>query len=206
MLKTLSIIFIVISLLFWAAAGIAPKRRGVFLVLSFASLDALAWLGLDFSPSMTLMFLEAGMICFSAGMVIFEEQDVPAAVLSAGKVLMGAGFVILIPAVYMYAFGEDHLNYCIGAALILGILLTAVIAGRGRFSAADAVLFGLSLCTGLFAVFCGIFSTMLLFAGVGVLCLVPVKERKDGTFSGRGFVDWIGLFALACFSVIPAWL
>ncbi len=206
MTKTLSIIFIVASILFCAVTEITGRGRRLFTALSFAALDLLAGLGLYFSPSLTLLFLEAGMVCLSVGMVIFEGPDVPAAVLSVGKVLMGVGYICMIPAVYMYAFGEDHLNFCIFAALFLGIGLTVLLAWRGRFTAADACLSGLALCTGLFTVFCGLFSTMLLFAGFGMLCLMPVRRREDETFSGRGFVYWIGLFALACFSVIPAWL
>ncbi len=206
MLKTFSMIFIIISLVFWAAGCHVKQGQRIFAALSFAALCALAWLGVDFSPSMSLMFLEAGMICLSLGLVVLGDGKGSRIQLMVGKVLSGAGFVCMIPAVYMYASGEDHLNFCIFAALFLGILAGAAAAWRGNLSAGDGVYFGLTFATALFTIFCGIFSTMLLFAGVGLLCLVPVKGRKDPAFLSNGFLSWIGLFAIACFSVMPGWL
>ena len=61
-----------------------------------------AWLGVDFSPSYTLMFL------FAAAVLLALAELLPAARRLLESLAAALGAAVCLPAVFIYSFGDDY--------------------------------------------------------------------------------------------------
>ncbi|MDO4647977.1 MAG: hypothetical protein Q4B26_04945 [Eubacteriales bacterium] len=167
---------------------------GVVYVLLFAA----GWCGMNFSPSVTLMLLVAGLAIsiFGTGFTLFDITNV------FGKTVIVFASLLALPAVYIYAFGDDYLNVaCIGA-LIGGVLMVFVLqkwkagsalCGLGRF---------MIWITACFTILSSWSSPALIPYGIGLALQGIAWELPR-----QGNVKWVlygfGLGGAAVFSAAP---
>lgn len=199
------------------AAHIPLWRRGrtapaaILYVLACACPLALAWLGTDFSPSFTMMFLTANLLLYTLAEWIALAGRCKGARGGAAAALHGAlfaaGALCALPSVYIYAVGDDLLSLCVRGAIVAGALLAAAAAllrwrrehrVRPLPLARDALAFG-AAC---FALACGLRSTMLLFYGAGLL-LAALSLQFEARVEVRAILFCLGLLCASAFPVAP---
>lgn len=153
----------------------------------------LAWLGADFSPSFTMIFLAIDLsLCALAELAALAGRS-PGAKGWAKRALdalhglpFALGTLFALPAVFIYAAGDDWINPCMLAALIGGTLLAAGIAllcqRRGRaLRTPRLALAWFALCAACFALACALHSPALLPYGAGLLLMAaPLAMESDG--------------------------
>lgn len=193
----------------WRCDRIAPAA--VLYALACACPLALAWLGTDFSPSFTMMFLTANLCMYALAEWIALAGRRAGARGGAAAVLHGllfaAGALCALPSVYIYAVGDDLLSLCVRGAILAGALLAAGAAvvrwkrerrARPFLLARDALAFG-AAC---FALACGLRSTMLLFYGAGLL-LAALSLQFEARAEVRAVLFCLGLLCASVFPVAP---
>ena len=162
--------------------------KAVILLLLLAG----AYLGLSFSPGFSAIFLFV-FLCLSVFSELLHHKNS-----SAGRILMLLGSCFLIPAVYIYAVGDDWLDWTLPTALILSAVLY-LLCFRKKGSAAEHSLRLILLMSGVFSLFSSMASTALLPVAAGVLLIfvsrLLIKER-DLPFIA-------GICLCACFLVAP---
>ena len=157
-----------------------------------------AWLGVDFSPSYTLMFL------FAAAVLLALAELLPAARRLMESLAAALGAAVCLPAVFIYSFGDDalmrsvRLTAVLGAVLFAGLWLLTRRQTRGILRLRD----GLLLLSGLFTCLCAVPCPFLWSWGLGLLALLGAGLLpKPGL--PRTLLASLGLCGLALFSAAP---
>lgn len=178
--------------------------------LACACLLGAAWLGTDFSPSFTMLLMTANLLLCAlaecaalAGRCLGRGGGALAALCG---ILFGAGMLLALPSVYIYAAGDDLLARCEIAAAVTGALLTAGLAFAGRrrgrqMRLSGAALNWLALSAACFALACGLRSPALLAYGAGLLCFCAARTLKPGR--ARAALFCAGLALASLFAVGP---
>ncbi|MBQ1922749.1 MAG: hypothetical protein II189_02910 [Lachnospiraceae bacterium] len=109
-----------------------------------------------------------------------------------------AGSLLLAAGSYIYAAGDDHLNACLWAAL-LGAALCGVLHTKEPVPFSERLLRPALFGSALFTVFCGLFSTALLPAGLGALLLFAARFKEEA----RTGLSFAGLFICSLFLLAP---
>ena len=161
-------------------------------VLLFLLLTAAA-LGLNFSPGFTAIFLFAFLSFAVLSEFLREKKS------GAGKVLLLLGSCCIIPAVYIYAVGDDWLEYTLPAALIGAVLVYLIFFRRGKKGIVSQALSLLLLSGGLFSFFSSIASSALWPVAAGVL-LVFTSEQLP---KRRDLLFFSGVLLCDCFLIAP---
>ena len=184
-----------VAALLFLCAHIRFQKVPVLYILACACPLAVAWLGMDFSPSFTMMFLTANLALYGLA------ECLPLAALR--NILFAAGALLSLPATYIYAVGDDFLSLCVRGAILAGALSAAAAAlihrklgHRPRLP--QLALAWLAFSAACFALACGLRSTMLLFYGAGLLLAALAPQ-----FEGRARRALLCL-GLLCASVFPA--
>lgn len=185
----------------------------LFLVLAAAFSIGAAWLGWDFSPSFTMLFLGIGLSTWGVGELLWwcpwGNSTLQTVYKSASRFFTCVGAVFALPAVYIYAAGDDWLDGCTWAtpvaATALCIAGVLIIRRRGKCcSIGTGVELWVSLFPGCFALFCGLRSIALLPYGVGLLVLAVARLISPDREAERGWCLWAGLLLSSLFSTLPA--
>ena len=203
----------IVSFCFLLGTALAYKKNSLFssicYAISLAALSVIAFIGMDFSPSLTAIFLVVALIlcCVgevcrrlgqSKGYVWLELAQYP---------LSFIGIAFTFPSVYIYAVGCDPLNFYTVTAIVLSLLITAVwlFFTKRKNGIVVTLLKGLEallfLLTGLFCLLCGLSSPALLPYGIGILCLFTAKRFEKTPF--HLFVFWLGVLLMDVFLVAP---
>lgn len=161
----------------------------IFPPLLSGAVLVMAWAGVSFSPG----FSESFAACFITSQVLamaFENVF--------GRVTALAGALLLAAGSYIYAAGDDCLNTCLWAALG-GMLLCSLLEGRQQAAFSEKLLRTVLFGAALFTVFCGLFSTALLPAGLGaMLCFAARFSQK-----AREHQVLAGIFLCSLFMLAP---
>ncbi len=206
----LTLAFLCAHILLWARERYALAAAAH--ALACACPLRAAWMGMDFSPSFTMMFLVANLILCAAGewiaLIGLRPHAVrKGAIHALSGALFAAGMLFSLPSAYIYAVGDDKLSLCVRGALVAGILGAAGIAllwrGTGRRAGfPGAILNGFTLSAACFALGCGTRSPALLPYGAGLL-LMTVARQFDAREGVRATLFCLGLVSASVFPVAP---
>ena len=166
-----------------------------------------AWAGMDFSPGFTMMFLFAGLVCCAAGEAA-ERCLAGTPWRTIGRVLTSSGFVLALPAILIYAAGDDDFSLDLLLAVILGLLFAVLLALLLRRAQAltvwqpcESFLGGTAAAL---ALLCGSNSTALLPYGAGLLLLAIARALPaDCTAARRFWLFFTGLCLAAVCAAAP---
>lgn len=206
------------SILAMGAFDILRQKQAGRMALAFYAAGAAlaicaAWLGWDFSPSFTMLFLAANLSLYAVGELLWQcAGDLRAwegPVKSLSRLSFSAGTVFVFPAVYIYAAGDDWLNHCVWIAPLMGtaLLIGAALLCRRRdepLRAGAGIELWLALTAGSFALICGIRSTALLPYGAGLLLLASARLLSNERETARPWRFWAGLLLASFMAALPA--
>ncbi|MBQ9081839.1 MAG: hypothetical protein IJY26_04320 [Clostridia bacterium] len=203
----------IVSFCFLLGTALAYKKNSLFSIIcyliSLAALSVIAFIGMDFSPSLTAIFLVVALILCCVGEVCHRLGECKGYVwLELLQYLLSfIGIAFTFPSVYIYAVGCDPLNFYTVTAIVLAVLITAVrlFFTNRKNGVVVMVLKGLEtllfLLTGLFCVLCSLSSPALSPYGIGILCLFTAKRFEKKPFNW--FVFWLGVLLMDVFLVAP---
>lgn len=173
------------------------------------------WLGVDFSPSFTMMFLFANLLLCALAewlrligcKVSADHHRLGQALAALHGALFALGTLFSLPAVYIYAAGDDMLERCVRLAIVCGTILAAgaAISSHGYGKPIRLPLLALGwfvLCAGCFALDCGMRSPALLPYAAG-LFLMNAAILLDGREALRNALFCLGLGCASVFAVAP---
>lgn len=202
-------------------AHLLLARRGRFAptlaahALCCACLLWATWLGVDFSPSFTMMFLFANLLlCALAEWMGRIGREVSANRPRLGQVLtalhgalFALGTLFSLPAVYIYAAGDDALDRCVRLAIVCGTILAAgeAISRHSRGKPLRLPMLAIAwfaLCAACFAFACGLRSPALLPYAAGLFLMVAAI-LQDGRGALRCVLFCLGLGCASVFAVAP---
>lgn len=163
---------------------------------------AVCWLGMDFSPSFTLIFLTIGLCtaCLAECLERLAGGRHPA-LSGVASGLFALGYLWAIPAVCIYAAGDDLFNRCLLGAVLGGLVMALVLQRR------DPRVFPFLmawLCWGVvvFTALCGVNSVALLPCAAG-LALMLASRCRQAAAGTREILFWAGTLLTAWFAVLP---
>ena len=192
------------ALLFFRSNHILPGLLCAF--FAFAAAAAAAWMGWDFSPSFTMLFLAINLSLYGISGLLAERFAVKGFLLVLQRLLFSVGTVFVFPAVYIYTAGDDFQRGCVLGAVIAGSILSlgaVLLQGKKQtvsfLAAAEIWLHGLAAA---FTLFGGFSSVALLPYGIG-LWLVWAGRQSTNRYR-RLVLIWIGIAAASLFAVLPA--
>ena len=181
--------------------------------IGIAAALAAAGVGVNFSPSYTVLFAMVFLmattldeLCRALSTLHFERL-----LLGMGKLLSLLGALFMLPAAFIYAFGDDNLGLYVGISLVAPVVLHCAIhqllyRRRGRRLGFLASLENwLLLAAGIFTVACSYTSPALLPCGLGVLLILAGKRCADllkGNFFCRARTV-AGMLLCTAFPVAP---
>lgn len=174
----------------------------LLLALALACPAAAGWLGMDFSPSFTMMFAAAALLLTCLGEVLDRWPGAPQGVRWAGMAAFLAGVVLTFPGSYIYAAGDDYITQCTLGAAAAGLALAAW-QQRGNPAALPMLGTWLSWICACFAVLCGLRSTALLPCGLGLCLLMAARWPKGRAGARRTLLFWAGTALVSAFPVAP---
>lgn len=161
----------------------------ILLPLLYGAVLALSWAGVSFSPGFSESF--AALFITASVFELFFRNSFGRMTALAGSLLLGGGS-------YIYAAGDDHLNTCLRAAL-LGAVLCGALETKEPLPISERLLRPVLFGAALFTVFCGLFSTALLPAGLGALLLFAARFKEED----RTRLSLAGLFICGLFLLAP---
>lgn len=175
----------------------------------------LAWRGSEFSTSYTMMYLLANLFLCTLSEVLerigrflnFQGQEVQDFDALHG-LLFASGLVFALPAVYIYAQGDDLLGRCVRFALIAGTLAAGCLAflewkRRGLMPKGRIVRIWLTVCASCFTLACGLRSPMLLFYGAGLTLMTAARLMEERWVQTRATLYFLGLLCASFFPIMP---
>ena len=193
-------------------------KKNIIFILGFIACFLIAYKGMVFSPSFTMIFVVIGMgFCIVAEILHMVQKELnmqtgPMAMVESvcNRIFYIVGMIWAFPAVIIYATGDDWMNGCmkaagIGSIVVCGIWLVWMWKKReiygGVWGKAAELL--ISLAAALLAVFCGINSVALIPYGIGLLLLIIARvfEWKENKI--REYLFLTGLVLITVFPVAP---
>lgn len=196
------------GMLLLAAAILDPKkRRGARWMASAALVPpcAVCWLGMDFSPSFTLIFLTIGLCtaCLAECLERLAAGRHPA-LSGVASGLFALEYLWAIPAVCIYAAGDDLFDRCLLGAVAGGLVLALVLQRRDPRVPAFLMAW---LCWGVvvFTALCGVNSVALLPCAAG-LGLMLAGRRWQPAAATRKILFFAGALLTAWFAALPGLL
>ena len=165
-----------------------------------------AWAGTDFSPGFTMMFLFAGLVCCAVGEA--AERCLAGNLRRyAGRALTAAGFVLALPAILIYAAGDDDFSLDLLLAVVLGLLFALLVSlllqrahALSAWQPCESFLGGAAAAL---ALLCGSNSTALLPYGAGLLLLAAARALPTGKAAAGALRFWL-FFAGLCLAAVCA--
>ena len=173
---------------------------------------AAAGVGMNFSPSFTAMFVVVflGLTALGEAFLYFKEHRYQRVFKFLGRLFPALGALLVLPASYMYAAGDDWIDACLNIALIASVILLVIYLlccrrlGR-KYGIAAGIETWVLLAAGIFTLACAIPSTALWPYGLGILLIVAARRLGDTDADkrlSRG-VMVAGMFLCAVFLVAP---
>ena len=185
----------------------------IWYMIALVCAVAAAGIGMDFSPSFTAVFIVVylGLAALGEVFLYFKEHRYQRAFTFLGRLFPVLGALLVLPASYMYAAGDDWIDACLYIALIASVILHFVIyllfyRKRGRrLGIAAGIETWILLAAGIFTLACAIPSTALWPYGLGILLIAAARRLGDTDADkrlSRG-VMVAGMFLCAVFLVAP---
>ena len=181
-------------------------KKRLWILLFLLPLGA-AWAGTDFSPGFTMMFLFASLVCCAAGEAA-ERCLAGRTARAFGAALTASGFVLAIPAILIYAAGDDDFSLDLLLAVVLGLLFAVLVSlllqrahALTAWQPCESFLGGAAAAL---ALLCGSSSTALLPCGAGLLLLAIARALPaDRAAAQRYWLFFAGLCLAAVFAAAP---
>ena len=171
---------------------------------------AAAWLGVDFSPSYTMMFVFAYMGLTALGEILrcFKRSRAFALL---GQLFPVLGALFVFPATFIYAFGDDRLFGSIRWVLCLSVIAHVAIwfllyRRRGRkLGVAAGIENWMLLAAGIFTAACAVPCTALWPFALGILLILAARRLADEEKSAwlPRVATVLGMLLCAAFPVAP---
>lgn len=185
----------------------------ILYIVTLAIALAIGYIGLDFSPSFTAMFLVAFLVLTTLSELCnhFEKKRNNRALAFLTHFSPAIGGLFVLVSAYMYANGDDWLGICVRVAPVVAAILHIAIyiflyrRKNRKMGIGAAIENWLLLAAGLFTVFCAVPSTALWPYGLGVLLILAAKrlaDVKDGETLPR-VATVLGMLLCAVFLVAP---
>jgi len=142
--------------------------------------------GTHFSPSFTALFFTVFLVT-----VVLGEF--------AGQVPMVLGSLLVVPATYIYAAGDDWILLDLCLSLLLTVGFYGVLLRRWKADVLEHLLRLLLLEGALFALACGITSVALLPVGLGVALILAARYLEQGNI----WLTAVGMVLCDVFLISP---
>lgn len=208
-MKNWVVIWLTVGILLLAAGKILRRKSGIAARLAAGTAliapCAVCWLGMDFSPSFTMIFVTIGLclVCLAEFAARLPWGGHPAFSMAVSFVFV-LGYLWVFPAVCIYAAGDDLFNLCVPLAALIGLLM-AIFQQRKDSRVPPLLAAWLCWSAVAFTALCGVNSVALLPCAAGLAALL-IARRWQAADARRWGCCFAGATLVALFSALPGLL